>query len=154
MVRTKNLIELIVIEETQHTHQEIRTDDLFSEITFTKMDGTKDTLTVQPRDLYEVGGGLFGFLKWIRYGQKKHYLMVIREDGTPIKEKDPEISGKVLRVAKDWRGLGKAIHDSFGSRFQIPRMGLVIAVGIGVAVIIFLVWRGFIPTPTSWGIGQ
>lgn len=152
--RFAHTIEVIMIEETQHTHTLVRTNDIFSEIDLTLGDGTKLAVKVEPRDLYEVSRGIFGFLKRIRTGEKDHYLLIVDSEGNPIKEVAPKISGKVLRVARDWKGLGKAIHDSFGGRFQIPRTALVVAVGVGVVVIVFLVWRGFIPTPTSWGIGS
>lgn len=154
MIRQPYLIEVIMIGKTQHNHTQIRTDDLFSEIDLRLDDGSEIKVSVEPRDLYETSRGIFGFIKWIRKGEKNHYILVVNEKGEPIIESKPEISGKVLRVARDWKGLGKAINDAFGGRLQLPRKSLVISVGIGVLIIIFGVWRGWIPTPSSWGIGQ
>jgi len=152
--RKPHLIEVIMIEDTKHTHRIIRSDDLVSTIKFKKADGSEIDISVEPRDLYEVNRGLGGLINQIRYGEKDHYLVIVNKDGSPIIETNPAISGKVLKVARDWKGLGKAINDSFGGRFQIPRVGLVVVVGLAVAVLIFGVWRGWIPTPRSWGIGQ
>ncbi len=152
--RHAHLIEVIMIGKTQHTHTQIRTNDLFSEIDLKLDDDSEITVSIEPRDLYETSRGIFGFMKWIRKGEKNHYILIVNENGEPISESTPDISGKVLRVARDWKGLGKAISDSFGGRLQLPRMTLVIGVGIGVLIIIIGVWRGWIPTPTSWGIGS
>lgn len=149
--RKKNLIELIFLGEKQHIHVLIRTNDLFSKIKETLPDGSKINIDVQPRDLYEVPGGLLGFIPWIIKGQKNHYLLVVNKEGEPIIETAPAISGKVLRVARDWKGLGKAIKDSFGGQFEVPRLALVIAIALGVGVIAFLILRGDIPLPASWG---
>lgn len=153
MGREKNLIEIIRVDQTQHSHIFKRTDNLFEEITDKNEEGEDIIIKVEPKDLYEVGPNhLINFFVWVFTGRIKHYVMIVNSKGIAIKEKLPDVTGKVLIVARDWKGLDKAINDSFGSRFQIPRIALVGVVGLAVLALAFLVWRGIIPLPARWSI--
>ena len=153
MGRERNLIEIIRISEKQNDHLFVKSDSLFETISSKFGGDTEIEIKIEPRDLYEVSiNGFLNFLIWVGTGRINHYIMVINEDGKPIIEEPPEISGKVLKVARDWKGLGKAIRDSFGSGFEMPRIALVAGIGVGILILIFLIWRGYIPLPRSWGV--
>ncbi len=154
MPRHKYLIEIIQVTEKKHVHLEKRTDDLFltAEIPLDDSE-SKNEVKIEPKDLYEVPHGLVpSILFRLQTGQIKHYLMVVNKDGVPIKEVSPKISGKVLRVARDWKGLDKAISDSFGSDLPMGRIAMLIGVVAMVGIVAFLIWKGFIPIPGEWGI--
>ena len=151
MGRHRYLIEVIQIRENSHIHIRKRTNDLALVIEAKGEDGAEINIKVEPKDLYEVPINFFFWVpKWVKTGMLRHYVIVVGPDGKPIKEDSPSISGKVLKVARDWRGLGKAISDSFGSNWEIPRIGLIIAIGAALLLFGFLVWRGTIPLPRSW----
>ena len=151
MTRQKYLIEVIQMKEMVNTHVLKRTDDLFTEINIKKEDESNVTITVAPRDLYEVETNLFkGFWVWATKGQKKHYLMIVDKEGNPITEGSATISGKVLKVARDWKGLDGAVKDSFGSSLGMGRLGFIGLIVVAVIVLGVLVWRGVIPLPRSW----
>ena len=151
MARNKYLIEIVRVGDNQHEHVEKRSDTLSFDVEAKKKDGSDIVIKVEPKDLYEVPINAFSkLIKWLKTGQTNHYLLVVGPDGTPIKETAPAISGKVLKVARDWRGLGKAISDSFGSNFQIPLIAIILALVGAVLLFGFLVWRGTIPLPRSW----
>lgn len=153
MSRANYLLEIIRVSDKKHVHLEKRSDDLFITIEDTLDDDTKIEIKVEPKDLYEVKHGILSKIWfYIRTGQTKHYLMVVNQKGEPIKETAPEISGKVLRVARDWKGLGRAISDSFGSDLPLGRIAMVGGVLIGVAIVAYLISKGFIPMPESWGL--
>lgn len=153
MGRERNLIEIIRISEKQNDHLFVKSDSLFQTVS-SKFGGDEDIdIKIEPRDLYEVSSNFFlELLVWIATGRSRHYIMVIDPKGKPIVEKAPEISGKVLKVARDWKGLGKAIKDSFGTGFEMPSFALVAGIGVGVLILVFLIWRGYIPLPRSWGL--
>jgi hypothetical protein len=153
VARTKYLLEIIRITSSKHVHLEERTNDLFFDITDKLDDETEITINVEPKDLYEVPHNFISRgIAWMKTGQEIHYLMVVNDKGKPIKEKPPAISGKVLRVARDWKGLGRAISDSFGSDLPMGRIAMVGALIIGIGLVAFLIWKGWIPTPESWGL--
>lgn len=153
MSRHKYLLEIIQISEKKHIHMEKRTSNLFLMVESTLENGDTIEIEVEPKDLYEVPHGcLSGTIVWLKTGQRKHYLMVVNKEGKAIKEIQPAISGKVLRVARDWKGLDRAISDSFGSDLPLGRIALIGAVLVGVVIAGYLVWKGFIPTPRSWGL--
>lgn len=153
MTRHKYLLEIIRVSDKKHVHVEERTDDLFLEVKNKLDDGPEITIKVEPKDLYEVPHNFISrFISWARTGQTKHYLMAVNDKGEPFIENAPAISGKVLRVARDWKGLGKAINDSFGSDLPLGRIAMIGGVLIAVAIVAVLVYNGFIPTPESWGL--
>lgn len=153
MTRHKYLLEILRVSEKKTVHREERTDDLFVEVTDTLDDDTTITIKVEPKDLYEVPHNVISrFISWAMTGQTKHYLMVVNDKSETFIEAAPAISGKVLRVARDWKGLGKAISDSFGSDLPMGRIAMIGAIIIGVALIAFLISKGYIPTPESWGL--
>jgi len=148
--RKRYLIEVIQVEETQHNHYKFKSHDLFTTLKLTTEGRPDQKVEVEPKDLYEVPAGITGFFRFIWTGQAKHYMMIVNDLGKPIIETKAEIKGKVLKVARDWKGLGKAIKDSFGSRFEIPRIALIALVFVAVAVMAYLVAKGYIPLPRSW----
>lgn len=151
MDRKKYRIEIIRVDETQHNHLFHKTNNLFAEIKDKNEEGKEITIKVEPKDLYEVKlMEPFKFLRWALTGTIQKYIMIVNSNGVAIREKKPKVSGKVLKVARDWRGLGKAINDSFGTRFDIPRVGLVVLVVGAIAVLFLLVKSGYIPLPRSW----
>ena len=151
MARKKYLIEVIQIGSGDHTHIQKRTNDLSLVIEGKGPDDSDIEIKVSPKDLYEVPiSFLPGFIKFLRTGMIRHYVIIVNPEGIPIEEKSPEISGKVLKVARDWRGLGKAISDSFGSNWEIPRIGIVLGIGLALLIFAVFVWRGWIPLPRSW----
>ena len=153
MGRERYLIEVIRVDETQHSHIFKRTDHLFEKIIDENEAGEEIEIEVEPKDLYEVPQfHLINFFVWLVTGRVSHYIMIVNSQGKAIREIEPMVSGKVLKVARDWKGLDKAIHDAFGSRFQIPRIGLVVVLGVSILVLFFLVWKGFIPLPARWFI--
>ncbi len=153
MTRHKYLLEILRVSEKKHVHLEEKTNDLFVEVKTKLDDGTEITINVEPKDLYEIPHNFISRgIEWIRTGREKHYLMVVNDQGEPITETPPAISGKVLRVARDWKGLGKAISDSFGNDLPMGRIAMIGAIIIGVTLIAFLISKGYIPTPESWGI--
>ncbi len=153
MTRHKYLIEIIQISEKRHVHTEKRTNYLYLTATV-PLDGEETAeIKIEPKDLYEVPHGwLTSLLFRLRTGQIKHYLIVVNKEGEPIKEDQPKISGKVLRVARDWKGLDKAISDSFGSDLPLGRIAMIGAVIVMVVIVAVLIWKGFIPTPRNWGL--
>lgn len=153
MTRHKYLLEIIQISEKKHIHLEKRSSDLFLTVESVLDDEETVEIEVEPKDLYEVPHGfLSGTISYLKTGQRKHYLMVVNKEGQAIKETQPAISGKVLRVARDWKGLDRAISDSFGSDLPLGRIAVIVAVLGGVVIVGYLVWKGFIPTPRSWGL--
>lgn len=146
--RERNLIEVIRVDETQHGHKFVRTNDLFETISDKNEAGEEIEITIKPKDLYEVPHNIItGFFTWLFSGQVKHYVMVVNQSGVPIKETAPAVSGKVLKVARDWKGLGKAISDAFGSRFRLPNAKMILVIGIAIAVLGILIYLGVIPLP-------
>ena len=148
--RKRYLIEVIQIEETQHNHYKFKSQELFTTLTLTTEGKPNQKVEVEPKDLYEVPVGIKGFLVFLWTGQAKHYMMIVNDTGKPIPETKAEIKGKVLKVARDWKGLGKAIKDSFGSRVEIPRIALIALVFVAIAIMAYLVAKGHIPLPRSW----
>jgi hypothetical protein len=147
------LIETIIVDENQHKHIFNRTNDTFFSFTDKNEAGEEITIEIEPKDLYEIPSNfIVQFLSMLITGVVAQYLVVVNKQGQPIKEGECEISGKVLKVARDWKGLDQAIKDSFGSQFNMPRLGLIVGIALAILVIGFLVWKGFIPTPQSWGI--
>jgi hypothetical protein len=73
--------------------------------------------------------------------------MIVNSKGEAIRETKPDVSGKVLTVARDWKGLGSAISDAFGSRFQLPSGLFILAIGAAIVILGVLVYLGYIPTP-------
>lgn len=146
--RERNLIELIRIDETQHNHNFIRTNDLFETVQDTNEKGEDIEIEIKPKDLYEVPQNiLMGFIVWIFSGRAKHYIMVVDQAGNPIKEIAPKVSGKVLKVARDWKGLGKAIKDAFGSGLNLPAPKIILIIVGAIIVLGFLIYSGYIPLP-------
>ncbi len=153
MTRNKYLVEVLRITENKHTYTVKQTDELFIEIKDKLDDDTEISIKVEPKDLYEIPYSFIPrVIAWIKTGQRKHYLMVVNNQGKPITETAPAISGKVLRVARDWKGLDTAISDNFGNDLPIKRIAMIGAIIISVGIIAFLIYSGYIPTPESWGI--
>lgn len=146
--RERNLIEVIRVDETEHNHKFVRTNDLFETVEDINEAGETITIEIKPKDLYEVPqNSMMGFFVWLFTGRAKHYVMVVNQAGTPIKETTPKVSGKVLKVARDWKGLGRAIKDAFGSRFSLPAPKMILIIGIAIAVLGILIYMGWIPLP-------
>jgi hypothetical protein len=146
--RERYLVEVIRVDETEHGHKFVRTHDLFENIKDINEAGKEIEIEIKPKDLYEVPNNpITGFFTWIFSGRVKHYVMVVNSKGKPIKEKAPEVSGKVLKVARDWKGLGKAISDAFGSRFRLPSSKMILVILGAVAVLAGLIYLGWIPLP-------
>jgi hypothetical protein len=146
--RLRYLVEVIRVDETQHGHKFVRTHDLFENITDENEAGEEITIEIKPKDLYEKPTNLIaGFFNWIFTGQVKHYVMVVNQNGKAIKEKAPKVSGKVLKVARDWKGLGKAIKDAFGGGFSLPSSKMILVIIGAIIVLAGLVYSGWIPLP-------
>jgi hypothetical protein len=147
----KYLIEIIMVDESQHKHIFKRTNDTFLKFKEKNQEGEEVDISIEPKDLYEIPSNIFfSFFSMLFRGIIQHFLVIVNKTGTPIKETAPAISGKVLKVARDWKGLDKAVNDSFGSRFEIPKLAMLGALVIFVIIIVFLIWKGFIPLPSSW----
>lgn len=145
--RKKYLLRLIKIGPDEHKHRVFRTDELFFKITEKINDEDKE-LNFSVKDFYTVKHDLVtGFFIWFFTGLNKEYLIVINSEGEIIKEVKPEISGKVLKVARDWRGLDKAINSAFPRNLEIPKIGYAFLI-IGAIIILYLLIKsGWIPMP-------
>jgi hypothetical protein len=149
----KYFIEIIMLDENSHTHIFHRTDMPYFKLYEKNQQGESIEINVQPKDLYQVKSFfLFELIALIFKGYLQHFLVIVNEKGEPIKEIKPAINGKVLLVARDWKGLKEAVNDSFGSRIQIPRMAIVGAVVLAVIVIAGLIYTGYIPLPNTWSV--
>jgi hypothetical protein len=148
----KYLIEIIMVDETQHKHIFKRTSKTFLKFKEKNQEGKEVEIIIEPKDLYEVPINVIsGFFSMLIKGIVQNYIAIVNKEGKAIMETDPAISGKVLKVARDWKGLDKAVSDSFGSRFEIPKIALIGALLVFVAIIVVLIWKGIIPVPSSWG---
>jgi hypothetical protein len=148
MGREKFLIEIIRIDKTQHNHTFKRTNNLFNKVIQKNEQGQEITIDVEPKDLYKVPPNhIINFFIWIITGRTDHYVMIVNSKGEPIEEITPSVSGKVLKVARDWKGLGKAVNHAFGRRFDLSGNTMIIALGLAIIVLAFLVYRGYIPIP-------
>ncbi len=153
MGREFNLIEVIRVDKTQHSHIFKRTNNLFETIEDINEDGETIEIKVEPKDLYQVPvNHIINFFVWVFTGRMRHYIMIVNSKGEPIREISPKVSGKVLLVARDWKGLDSAINDAFGARFKIPRLGVIAIIGVSILILAVLVWRGFIPIPARWSL--
>jgi hypothetical protein len=164
MAREKYKVTIIKVTEDSHSLRTVRTNsipfrvrDSYKEV---EIENDKETVVVWDteiqygtKDLYEVKNNfIIGFLAWIFRGIAREYIIVTDKKGEPIKEETPEISGKVLKVSKDWKGLDKAIRSAFQDGFNIPRVGFVVIIVIAVIALFLLIRSGYIPTPEGFPI--
>lgn len=142
-----NLVEIIRIDKNQHVHEYIKVEDLAGLVDQTNDAGEMIQIKIQPKDLYEVP---HNWLWLLLKGYSKHYLLIVKSDGEAIKEENPKVSGKVLKVARDWKGLGKAINDAFGARFQLPSRAMFLGIAGAIILLGVLIYMGWIPIPQRW----
>ena len=105
------------------------------------------------KDLYEVKTNPFSRLYYRLFKKReKAFMIVVDKNNEPFKEVEPKISGKVLKVAKEWKGLDKAIKSAFSTPFELPRWGILVLVLLALGVLVGLIRSGYIPVPEGFPI--
>jgi hypothetical protein len=141
--RKKYLIEIVSMDKTQNVHTYIRTDNLFVKYKDENEQGLKIDTEIQPKHLYEKKVGfLRGWVRWLFTGITKEYIAILDFSGAVIEEKESKVSSRVLKVAKDWKGLDQAINSAFKKDLELPENLVLYIVGAIALILILLVATG------------
>lgn len=148
MNRKKYEILIIRVEETEHNYKYIRTDELNGEYTDMNNDGIQIKINYNVKDLYEIPQGFSGMYNFYRYGIIRRYLVLVNKDGSIITETPPKITGNVLKVARDWKGLGNAIKSAFGKP-GLPKVLMIVVIAVAIIILLILMKSGYLQLPSG-----
>lgn len=152
MSRKKYEMTIIRIGKNEHNHRIERTDSTYFKIV-EKIQGEDKNIEFGLEDLYEKKEFfLSAWFSLIFSGIVAKYFIIIDNEGNVITETKPSNSGKLLKVARDWKGLDKAIKTAFMEKFDLPRWGFLVVIVIAIVVLFLLLKSGWIPLPEGWNI--
>lgn len=141
------------MDESQNVHTYVKTDNLFIDYKDLNDENKKIMKTIEPKDLYEKKiGFIMGFLYWLFTGISKQYLAILNSDGEVIKEIEPKVTARVLKVSKDWKGLNEAIKSAFRKDLELPENLVQILIVVAVIVLVVLFATGKVKL-SDLGIG-
>lgn len=156
MGRKRHSIRVITVGPDYHKQKLIRTSENYVDLEIPEDPKDPNNKNVKltrytMHYFYEFKiNDFLAFLRWIFTGIIKSFVLVIDENGDPFEETPPEISGKVLKVAKEWKGLDKAIKSAFMKDGDLPRWIIIIVIIIAIAVLALLIKSGWIPLPEGF----
>lgn len=148
MSRKRFEMTIIRVTEDAHDIRVERTNTLDFEIVEKKENQDDVTHSYGLKDFYELKTmEPFKFFLFIFTGIMKRFLLIVDSEGQPIKETAPAVSGKLLLVSRDWKGLDASIKSAFGSKFQLPKIAFILVIVGALIVLFFLLKSGYIPLP-------
>jgi hypothetical protein len=141
------------MDKSQNVHTYVRTDNLFVDYKDLNDKGVKISSKIEPKDLYEKKVNvIWGFFFWLFTGITKQYIAILDAKGKVISETEPEVSARVLKVSKDWKGLDQAIRSAFMKNFELPDNIVPILLGLIVVVFLILIITGRINLSQITGV--
>lgn len=162
MGRERYMVTIIKVTENSHKHRHFRTDTIPFTVKDTFTEPHKDgedpkiwdvEINYGTKDLYEVKTNIIDrILRFLFVGIQKKYIIVVNYQGLPIKETAPAISGKVLKVSKDWKGLDKSINSAFNTGLSFGRGAIIVLIVLAIVALFVLIKSGYIPTPEGFPI--